>query len=138
MGVHGEDLVRDYKRDRENANRMYDGKVVTFFEPIANIGFGSQDEAPYLDLETYYFDPLTDITRWPTKIRCYFSPSQAFQAPYMHLITEWGDKENIRLDPDSSGIIPQLQGLVTEGQNRNPYVIEVLGCRFTMARLILD
>ena len=100
----GEGMVRAYRKDRDQANQEYNGKLILVIGASAGRSDGTDVTAPYYDLQV-----------GGGIIRCYmrydhvdYEPHPSYYGP------TW---------------LPALEGVVTEEQNRNRWVVEVLGCR---------
>ena len=96
------ELYDDYENNEIAANQKYDGKVLAVSGTVEDFGGGDGD-AYYIDLDT------GDFTL--TSIRCHFSQS--------HL----GEITSI-----SKGDHVTLRGKGDEGEDRDPFTIDVVGC----------
>ena len=95
-------MYDDYEANKIAANQKYDGKILAVSGKVENIG-GGEDEAYHVDLATGDFTLTT--------VRCHFSQS--------HL----DDITSIR---KADRVI--LRGKGDEGEDRDPFTIDVVGC----------
>ena len=100
--VTARQMYNDYEGNEIAANQKYDGKVLAVSGTVEDFGGG--------DGEAYYVDLVTgDFTL--TSVRCHFSQS--------HL----SDITSI-----TKGDLVTLRGKGDEGEDRDPFTIDVVGC----------
>ena len=101
--VSASTLADEYESNELAANQQYDGKVLEVTGAIEAVSGGKDGAALYVDLETGDFSFVS--------VRCHFS--------------------NDRLDELtalSKGDEVILRGLGDEGEDRDPFTIDVIGC----------
>ena len=96
-------LAEDYEANEVAANQKYDGRVLAVSGTVEAVSGGSG--------EAYYVD-LSAASMSLTSVRCHFSES--------HL----SDITSIR-----KGDRVTLRGKGDEGKDRDPFTIDVIGCR---------
>ena len=96
-------LAEDYEANEVAANQKYDGKVLEVSGTIEAVSGGGSGDAYYVDLSAGSMSL--------TSVRCHFSES--------HL----GDITSIR-----KGERVTLRGKGDEGEDRDPFTIDVIGC----------
>lgn len=95
-------MYEDYENNEIAANQKYDEKVLVVSGIIESFG-GGEDSAYYVDLAT------GDFTL--TNVRCYFSQS------HLNDITSLQKGDRVA-----------LRGKGDEGEDRNPFTIDIAGC----------
>ncbi len=96
-------LSEDYKSNELAANQKYDDKVLAVTGTIEEISGGNDGAALYVDLETGDFSFVS--------VRCPFSDDRLGEL----LTLAKGDEVTLR-------------GLGNEGEDRDPFTIDVIGC----------
>ena len=102
LRVTATQMYDDYENNKIAANQKYDGKVLAVRGTVKDFG-GGEGKAYYVDLET------GDFTL--TSVRCHFSESHLSD---ITSITK-GDRVTLR-------------GKGDEGEDRDPFTIDVVGC----------
>lgn len=100
--VSAVELYEDYESNEVAANLKYDGKVLAVTGIVEEVS-GGDDSAYYVDLATGDF-ALTNV-------RCYFGPG------HLDELTSIGKGDQV-----------VLRGKGDEGEDRNPFTIDVVGC----------
>ena len=96
-------LVEDYEANEVAANQKYDGKVLAVSGTVESVSGGTDGAAYYVDLQSGDFSLVS--------VRCYFSPSRTNEITAI-----------------SKGDYVTLRGKGDEGEDRNPFTIDVVGC----------
>ena len=113
------ELVRAYQNDREEANRVFGGETVFLMVYDSFPGVGAADSALYVDF------PLSEREDTVSGVvRCYM-PSFTDFYPFTGSTTR---RDFLSNTVYLRGTINVIYGIVMEHENRNPEVIEVLGC----------
>ncbi len=102
LRVTAKRMYDDYETNEVAANQKYDGKVLAVSGVAEDFG-GGDDSAYYIDLS------VGDFTL--TSVRCYFSHSQ------LNDLTSVAKGDRVT-----------LRGKGAEGEDRDPFAIEVVGC----------
>lgn len=102
------EMYNDYDANEVAANLKYDGKVLEVSGIVANIS-GGDDQAYYVDLATGQFTL--------TSVRCHFGENHLADIAQMLK----GDKVTLR-------------GKGDEGEDRDPFTIDVIGCSLETVR----
>ena len=96
-------LAEDYEDNAVAANQKYDGKVLQVTGTVFAVSGGQEGSAYYVDLSTSGFLDT---------VRCYFGESRLDEFTAI--------KKNDRVT---------LRGKGDEGEDRDPFTIDVVGCR---------
>ena len=96
-------LMEDYENNTVAANQQYNGKVLAVSGTVESVSGGTEGDALYVQLRTGDFSF--------TSVRCYFAPNRRNEVTAINK----GDRVVLR-------------GLGDEEKDRDPFVIEVIGC----------